>query len=202
MGKKGPRLDKNNAGPSVHHYHIKDKNRLEKRLKASFRRVNLTFVIGNGKEEIRANAVLAEIKPKSAYIFSEVKLPKYSKLKLKLKEPLRMEVNGVVLYSEKLEGGRISGMENGRIFYRTFIKYQFSSESEVKAMRDFYQRARDEDYVPTQWHVYVTQNLAGAENITALHKVSPDGDEKEDKDNKIIQDEVPDSEEDDDKDVA
>lgn len=149
----GPRLKQG----GIHHANIKDKEKAVKRLKSAFRKTEILITLDKNQQSISAQSVLTEIMPKSAYIFTPNKLAKNTMLTIHLREPLSIDVRGRVRFSE--HSGRDDKMaKNGaKKNFRTLIEYMIASESEREALEDFYQKVRDDNYVATKWHHYVTE---------------------------------------------
>ena len=149
----GPRLKQG----GIHHANIKNKESAVKRLKSAFRKTEIMITLDKNQQSVAASAVLTEILPKSAYIFSPEKLAKNSMITVHLREPLGIDVRARVRFSELAGRDDKMSKSGARKNFRTLIEYVIASESEREAIEDFYQQVRDENYVATKWHHYVTE---------------------------------------------
>lgn len=143
----------------VHHANIRDEKASFKRMKASFRRAEIPLILDADKRTIMGSAVLAEITPKSCYIFVREKIAKYSTLTMKITEPLAMDVRGRIRYCEPADRNMVAkkAVTGSVSIYRALVEFMVSSETEGEALHDLYQQVRDENYVATKWHRYVTE---------------------------------------------
>ena len=154
----------------IHHANIRDKEKAIKRLKSSFRRVELGLTLDKDKRQVRSTAVLTEIQPKSTYLFVEEKIPKSSLIVVHLKEPLTIDVRGRVRYCELADRhGGVPKTGEGQL-YRMLVEFVFASQSEQEAMEDYFQQVRDENYVATRWHHYVSEK-AQSEAKLKVHEM-------------------------------
>ncbi len=91
-------------------------------------------ILDKSKREIVCSAILTEIKQKSAYVFTQEKLPKNSMLEIQLREPLSLDLRCRVRYSEPADRKvNIKRQESAPIF-RTLLEFVFASEFESEAM--------------------------------------------------------------------
>lgn len=150
------------SSAGIHHANIRDREGVVKRLRASFRKVNVLLELDKDKTKVEATVVLGEIEMRSVYLFAPRKIKKKSQLTFTIHNPLAMNVRGVVRYCERIENDSPVQAEKKRPFFRMLVEFIFTSASEKNAMSDLYQKIRNEDYVPTQWHIYVTEKLQGS----------------------------------------
>lgn len=149
----------NNPRPKaqgIHHANIKDKKKAVKRLKNAFRKTALKLTVEKDKRNLNCTAVLMEVQPKSAYVFVHEQLPKHTLVELHFKEPLQISIRGRVRYSEQADRNS-QPKKSQKISYRMYIEFLISGQSEADAMQDFFQQVRDENYVATKWHHYVSE---------------------------------------------
>lgn len=145
--------------PGIHHANIQNKERALARLRNSFRKVELELEIQKTGEKLKTILVLMEVLPNSCYLFSNKKMRKNDTVVIQFTQPLSIEVKGRIRYSEQVNEGTAVQVEKGAQTFRTLVEFQLSSELERNAMKDFYQQVRDQNYVATQWHMYISDRM-------------------------------------------
>lgn len=166
----GNESNRNSKNKGIHHLNIRDKKRIASRLRNAFKKVEVPLEIKSSGEKLTAIVVLMEVLPNSCYLFLQKKLHINSAVNLHLLEPLAIEVPGRIRYCEQINVGSPLQVEKNSQMYRTLIEFQLSSNLERKALHDFYQQVRDESYVATQWHMYVSEKMEKAQRAKSLSK--------------------------------
>lgn len=154
-GRRKPRLVKG----GVHHANIRDKAKAVKRLRSAFRKIQVKLTIEKNSSPVEVLAVLTEITPRSAYLFSATRLRKKTTVAFHIAQPLSMTVRAVVRYCERTQQESVVQTEGGKPSYRVYVEFVLANESERLAMVDLYEKIRNEDYVATQWHIYATEKM-------------------------------------------
>lgn len=155
----------NNAKPklikkiAIHHANIRNPKSSLKRLRSSFRKIKVKLKLEEKALEVPSFLVLSEISNRSVSLFSSRKLKRKTFVTFNLNFPLAMQVRGIVRFCDKIRCDSPFHAQQERENYRMVIEFLFSSEAERRAVMDIYEKVRDESYVPTNWHVYVTEKM-------------------------------------------
>ena len=157
MAKNDSKIPQAARAQSVHHGNIRNKESAESRLRAAFRKTKVFLSTGKDKERITATVILTEIHPRSTYLFVEEQLRKGTLITVHLTDPLAIDVKGKVRYCEEVNIAKRIRRKKGGSQYRLLVEFSLLSEVEKGAMEDYYQQVRDESFVATRWHHYVTQ---------------------------------------------
>lgn len=141
----------------IHHANIRDQKGAARRLKASFRRVGFIAEFEKDKRQTQCFVVLMEMSPGSTYAFFSERIPRNATLRLFITEPLTIDVRARVRYSEAADRNGSQNRKSTGTSYRTLLEFLISSDSERDALIDLYQQIRDENYVATKWHHYISE---------------------------------------------
>lgn len=141
----------------IHHANIRDQKGAARRLKASFRRVGFIAEFEKDKRKTQCFVVLMEMTPGSTYAFFSERVPRNATLRLFITEPLTIDVRARVRYSEVADRNGSQNRKATSNSYRTLLEFLISSDSERDALMDLYQQIRDENYVATKWHHYISE---------------------------------------------
>lgn len=156
----GDQRRKTRKNQPIHHANIKDQRKAIKRLRAAFRKIKIILELGELGPPIEAFVVLTEVGNMGVSLFSPKKLKKKTHVLFKLGAPLAISIRGVVRYCEQIrQESMLQSANKEETTYRTTIEFIFAGEQEKLAVADVYEKIRDENYVPTNWHAYITDRM-------------------------------------------